>query len=183
MVKMVARLAFLGANISCQDAESCTPMHRAAYRGQTAVVQRLVQLGADMEAWDSTRSTPMHRAAQTGHTDVRPPNPFAYRPPQQECAWCCFIPDGGGLERVAVGEAAGEHARQQERDGQGWIHAAASRGEPRPCGHGDHAGVHGAGPVRAGQRRRAAHAPRRRPGPPGGARRAALDGRHGEESE
>ncbi|RNF16922.1 ankyrin repeat protein [Trypanosoma conorhini] len=57
-------------DLDAADAGGWTPLHYAAERGLTAVVERLLEEGANLNAKDEMRRTPLHLAAAAGHVDV-----------------------------------------------------------------------------------------------------------------
>ena len=59
-----------GADIGAENAEGQTPLHGAAWSGDTEAVQGLVGAGADIHAVDEEGATPLHWAALKGHTET-----------------------------------------------------------------------------------------------------------------
>ena len=59
----VSRCLRAGANVNARDAGGLTPLHFAAAKNKTAVVDVLLKGGANVNARDKTGWTPLHRAA------------------------------------------------------------------------------------------------------------------------
>ncbi|XP_057659011.1 serine/threonine-protein phosphatase 6 regulatory ankyrin repeat subunit A-like isoform X2 [Diorhabda carinulata] len=57
-------------DVNCLDEEKRTPLHAAAYRGETAICSLLLQNGAKVNAKDSKWVTPLHRACSVGADGV-----------------------------------------------------------------------------------------------------------------
>ncbi|ESL07713.1 ankyrin repeat protein [Trypanosoma rangeli SC58] len=57
-------------DLDAADAGGWTPLHYAAERGFTAIVERLLDEGANSNAKDEMRRTPLHLAAGAGHVAV-----------------------------------------------------------------------------------------------------------------
>ncbi|EAN82769.1 ankyrin repeat protein [Trypanosoma cruzi] len=57
-------------DLDAADAGGWTPLHYAAERGFTAVVERLLDEGANPNARDEMKRTPLHLAAGAGHVGV-----------------------------------------------------------------------------------------------------------------
>jgi ankyrin repeat protein len=62
-VKLLLRA---GADVTLQDGEGSTPLHKAAFSGQATSAALLIQAGADVEAQDREDGTPLHNAAFNG---------------------------------------------------------------------------------------------------------------------
>lgn len=58
-----------GANTHVEDNCKNTPLHSAAMRGMTELVQRLIEKKANVNAADADGKTPIHEAEKNGHTD------------------------------------------------------------------------------------------------------------------
>lgn len=58
------------ALIKCTDSHGWTPLHEAAFYGQTAMIGILVAHGATIDASDKDGATPLHVAASQGAPDV-----------------------------------------------------------------------------------------------------------------
>jgi ankyrin repeat protein len=56
--------------LGCRDARGWTPLHHAAFNGQTAIVQMLVAYGAVVDSTDKDGATPLHAAASSGHSEA-----------------------------------------------------------------------------------------------------------------
>lgn len=59
----------VGADLAARDEDGATPLHKAAYAGQTKVVQLLVSKGAEVDSQDNEDGTPLHNACFTGHLE------------------------------------------------------------------------------------------------------------------
>lgn len=57
-------------DLDAQDAGTWTPLHFAADRGHSAVVEILLNEGANANAKDDMKRTPLHLAAGAGHASV-----------------------------------------------------------------------------------------------------------------
>ena len=56
---------------SDDEDDGSTPLHAAAFRGDTKAIRRLVEeLGADVATTDENGQSPLHVAAGNGHTDT-----------------------------------------------------------------------------------------------------------------
>ena len=67
----VAKLLKEGADVEYRDTAGFSPLHFAAWKGQTAAVEALVRAGAEIDAKNNYPGlTPMHRACQNGHADA-----------------------------------------------------------------------------------------------------------------
>ncbi len=53
--------------VNCRDARGSTPLHSAAFNGQTKMIQILVAHGAAVDATDNDGATPLHAAAFSGY--------------------------------------------------------------------------------------------------------------------
>ncbi|MHC4537535.1 MAG: ankyrin repeat domain-containing protein, partial [Planctomycetota bacterium] len=70
-IDRVKALIAAGADANMKDKEGCTPLHIAAHRGHTAVVQLLSAEGASVNArHDEEGWMPLHVAAYSGHPDA-----------------------------------------------------------------------------------------------------------------
>ena len=69
-IKTVALLRSRKVLISMQKTRGDTPLHEAAYHGQTEVLELLLKQGADINAKDRFGKTPLHWAAKNGKTEV-----------------------------------------------------------------------------------------------------------------
>ena len=67
---MAGLLLRQGADVNAADAAGRTALHRAAWRGQVAVVKLLLQAGADPHLRNRDGQTPRHEAEANGHTAV-----------------------------------------------------------------------------------------------------------------
>lgn len=56
--------------VNCRDSHRWTPLHHAAFNGQTAMIHTLVAHGAALEATDNDGNTPLHVAASAGNADA-----------------------------------------------------------------------------------------------------------------
>lgn len=56
--------------VNCRDTRRWTPLHYAAFNGQTTMIQTLVAHGAAVDATDKDGATPLHVAASSGHADA-----------------------------------------------------------------------------------------------------------------
>ena len=56
--------------VNCRDLRGWTPLHYAAFNGQTKTLQILVAHGAAVEAADKDGATPLHAAATAGYPDT-----------------------------------------------------------------------------------------------------------------
>ena len=66
-IKEVKRLLNNGANPDVPDAHGLTPLHQAAYWGETEIVDLLIKAGANVNAENKGRGwTPLHSAAVSG---------------------------------------------------------------------------------------------------------------------
>lgn len=57
-------------NVNCRGAMSMTPLHAAADKGHTSVVEFLTQHGADVNTLDTFGHTPIVTAAMNDHMPV-----------------------------------------------------------------------------------------------------------------
>lgn len=55
---------------NCRDKRGWTPLHYAAFGGQTKMIQILVTHGAGLDATDNDRNTPLHVAASSGNVST-----------------------------------------------------------------------------------------------------------------
>jgi ankyrin repeat protein len=56
--------------VNCRDTQGWTPLHNAAFNGQTKLIQILVEHGDAVDATDKEGATPLHAAAFAGHPDA-----------------------------------------------------------------------------------------------------------------
>ena len=56
--------------VNCRDARGWTPLHNAAFNGQTKMIQLLLAHGATVDATDKDGATPLHVAATTDNPDA-----------------------------------------------------------------------------------------------------------------
>lgn len=82
-VEIAAALLASGANINQKNYSDFTPLHRAAFNGNSALLSFLLEKGADVEARTLDFETPLHWAAIMGKADcvtallAAKANPFA----------------------------------------------------------------------------------------------------------
>ncbi|KAG5492684.1 hypothetical protein JKF63_01263 [Porcisia hertigi] len=57
-------------DIDAAEAEGWTPLHYAADRGHTLIVEALLNEGSNVNARDTSKRTPMHLAALSGRAEV-----------------------------------------------------------------------------------------------------------------
>ena len=55
-------------NVNCCDSNDKTPLHKAAWSGQTEAIELLVKMGAEVDKSNGNGGTPLHNAAWNGHT-------------------------------------------------------------------------------------------------------------------
>lgn len=68
--KLAIDLVDKGVNKEAQDQEGCTPLHRAAERGDNKIIEILSDGGVNMEAVDDQGCTPFLRAAARANPDI-----------------------------------------------------------------------------------------------------------------
>lgn len=56
--------------VKCRDLRGWTPLHSAAFHGQTTIIRVLVAYGAVVDATDKDGATPLHAAASSGSSDA-----------------------------------------------------------------------------------------------------------------
>jgi ankyrin repeat protein len=56
--------------VNCRDSRGWTPLHYAAFNGQTKMIQLLIAHGGAVNATDKDGATPMHVAASAGYPDA-----------------------------------------------------------------------------------------------------------------
>ncbi|CAJ0544352.1 Ff.00g035730.m01.CDS01, partial [Fusarium sp. VM40] len=59
-----------GSPVTSASETLCTPLHMAAWRGDTELIQPLLDKGANIAAKDRNNNEPIHFAAQAGHLNV-----------------------------------------------------------------------------------------------------------------
>ena len=69
-LEKVQRLISDGVDLSCEDREGLSPLHRAAQGGDIAIVKALVDAGADPVKTDLLGRTPLHDACDHGNLEV-----------------------------------------------------------------------------------------------------------------
>ena len=62
----IRKIIDAGTDINAKDALDRTPLHMAAFYGQTKIIDLLVANGAEIDARDHTGMTPLHAAAISG---------------------------------------------------------------------------------------------------------------------
>ena len=60
----------MGAEINVKDNHGMTPLHWAARKGHTTIVEYLLTKGAEINVKDNDGWTPLHFAAYRGRKDV-----------------------------------------------------------------------------------------------------------------
>ncbi|OWF35636.1 uncharacterized protein LOC110442698 [Mizuhopecten yessoensis] len=65
--KEAIKLLKEGAGVDFQDQTGCLPLHYAAQKGYTDIIELLLEKGAKTYAWDNNGQTALHRAAMQGH--------------------------------------------------------------------------------------------------------------------
>ena len=66
----VQRLISDGVDLSCEDRDGVSPLHRAVQGGDIAIVTALVDAGADLVKTDRGGSTPLHYACRYMHDNL-----------------------------------------------------------------------------------------------------------------
>lgn len=56
--------------LNCRDKEGSTPLHKAAFKGDQAIVQLFLDAGADINAADNEGATVLHKAAFKGNSAI-----------------------------------------------------------------------------------------------------------------
>jgi ankyrin repeat protein len=59
-----------GANIEAKNKAGATPLHRAAFYGNTSLAEFLLDKGASINVTESSGWTPLHHAVVSGHSDL-----------------------------------------------------------------------------------------------------------------
>lgn len=70
MARYTKHLFNLGHDVNCLDRSKRSPLHHAAGRGHTKVVETLLQCGASNNPDDRTGLTPLHLSASANHSGV-----------------------------------------------------------------------------------------------------------------
>jgi ankyrin repeat protein len=58
---------YQGGNLNAKDKQNMSPLHRAAWKGQTESIEYLLKHGAHMAHVDSSLKTALHWVVQYGH--------------------------------------------------------------------------------------------------------------------
>ena len=67
-IKIIREAIRLGSDVNAKDNGNWTPLHWAAWYGETKIAEMLISKGADVNARDDFGWTPLHWAARNGHT-------------------------------------------------------------------------------------------------------------------
>jgi ankyrin repeat protein len=68
ILQQAQRALVSGANVNFQNSGGWAPLHGAAYKGHTTIVEFLLANGANVNIQDGEAITPLHWAIQEGHT-------------------------------------------------------------------------------------------------------------------
>jgi ankyrin repeat protein len=137
-----------GAATRSADVERSTPLHVAAFQGDTGLVRRLLEAGAPIDA-PNRFTTPLGSAAQAGHAEVvrqllesgadpnrgSPGSPLDWDGLPLAAALTSYDEEAAEktARRLAVARLLVEHGADpsaRNRRGETLLHSAASRGNP-----------------------------------------------------
>jgi len=58
-MQLFGQLVTRGVNVNAKDKQGITPLHRAAARGFTQIIEKLLESGADINVTDNEKNTPL----------------------------------------------------------------------------------------------------------------------------